>query len=180
MCTKAWTHSKPSAHLISADLRSVYNFSHANFQTSAPPRPLRAGVVCFVFGCGHGVFFGGAQSHRDGVYQWRHAENRGFGWQRQRSRQPRANGLRLMCPHGFATCAMHGATCSSFSSRPCPAACCSGAYRVDHRAAAAVSRPARLTLIDCCSRHESFGLTGRERVHEFRELSPLPRPHLAG
>jgi len=148
MCTKAWRPSKPSDPRISAEPRTDYNFCYASLQTTAPPHPLRAGVVCFVFGCGHGVFLGGAQGYRAGVYQRRHAQTGDIGRHGQRRTQPWAAGLRLVSAHGFTACALRGAIGSGFASLPCPAACCSGAYCVGHRAAAAFSRAARTLNIN--------------------------------
>ena len=148
MCVKVWPRSRANARPTSAEPRTDYNIRYASLQTTAPPHPLRAGLVCFVVGRGHGVFLGGAQGYRAGVYQRRHAQTGDIGRHGQRRTQSWAVGLRLVSAHGFTACALRGAIGSGFASLPCPAACCSGAYCVGHRAAAAFSRAARTLNIN--------------------------------
>ena len=50
--------------------------------------------------------------------------------------------------HVTMDCALYSATCSTFSPLPRPAACCSGAYCVGYRAAAAFSRTSRTLNLD--------------------------------
>ena len=147
MYVKAWPRSRANAPLTSAEPRTDYNFRHASLQTTAPPHPLRAGVVCFVFGRGHGVFLGGTQGHRTGVYQRRHGQTGGGRRHGQCRTQPCTDGLRLVYACGFAACALFGVMGSTIASLPCPAACCSGTYCVGYRAATALSRTSRTLSI---------------------------------